>query len=78
MTTAIATRPRLATDRWLLWLLLTLPLVWMTWQYGTKTVYYGEYLHRVLTAFDPTAGYLHFVVLAAMILARPRGVRRSR
>jgi len=32
-------------DRWLLWLVLMLPLVWMTWQYGVETVYYGEYLH---------------------------------
>lgn len=45
MTTAIATQPRLATDRWLLWLVLMLPLAWMTWQYGTAAVYYGEYLH---------------------------------
>jgi len=39
------TRPALALDRWLLWLVLTLPLAWMTWQYGAETVYYGEYLH---------------------------------
>ena len=32
-------------DRWLLWLVLMLPLVWMTWQYSAETVYYGEYLH---------------------------------
>ena len=45
MTTAIATQSRLALDRWFLWLMLMLPLVWMTWQYGTETIYYGEYLH---------------------------------
>jgi sulfoxide reductase heme-binding subunit YedZ len=28
-----------------LWLVLMLPLVRMTWQYGAETVYYGEYLH---------------------------------
>lgn len=39
------TRPVLAMDRWSLWLVLMLPLAWMTWQYGTETVYYGEYLH---------------------------------
>ena len=32
-------------DRWLLWLVLLLPLAWMTWQYGMEAVYYGEYLH---------------------------------
>lgn len=32
-------------DRWLLWLVLILPLAWMTWRYGAETVYYGEYLH---------------------------------
>jgi len=42
---ATATRPRLALDRWFLWLVLMLPLAWMTWQYGAETVYYGEYLH---------------------------------
>ena len=45
MTTAIATQPRLALDRWLLWLVLTLPLAWMTWQYAAAAIYYGEYLH---------------------------------
>ena len=39
------TRSGLATDRWLLWLVLMLPLAWMTWQYGAERVYYGEYLH---------------------------------
>ncbi len=39
------TRPGLAMDRWLLWLVLMLPLAWMTWQYGGERVYYGEYLH---------------------------------
>jgi len=42
---ATPTRPRLALDRWFLWLVLMLPLAWMTWQYGAETVYYGEYLH---------------------------------
>ena len=42
---ATVTRPGLALDRWLLWLVLILPLVWMTWRYGAETVYYGEYLH---------------------------------
>jgi sulfoxide reductase heme-binding subunit YedZ len=42
---ATATRPALAMDRWLLWLVLMLPLAWMTWQYGAEIVYYGEYLH---------------------------------
>jgi len=35
---ATATRPRLALDRWFLWLVLMLPLAWMTWQYGAETV----------------------------------------
>ena len=39
------TRPALAPDRWLLWLVLMLPLALMTWRYGAETVYYGEYLH---------------------------------
>jgi sulfoxide reductase heme-binding subunit YedZ len=43
--TASVTRPELATDRWLLWVALTLPLAWMTWRYSAETVYYGEYLH---------------------------------
>jgi sulfoxide reductase heme-binding subunit YedZ len=43
--TTTATRPGLATDRWLLWVVLTLPLAWMTWQYSAEVVYYGEYLH---------------------------------
>lgn len=38
-------RPGLALDRWLLWLVLALPLLWMTWQYAAESVYYGEYLH---------------------------------
>jgi sulfoxide reductase heme-binding subunit YedZ len=42
---ATVTRPGLAPDRWLLWLVLMLPLAWMTWQYSAETVYYGEYLH---------------------------------
>jgi sulfoxide reductase heme-binding subunit YedZ len=42
---ATVTRPGLALDRWLLWLVLLLPLAWMTWQYGAETVFYGEYLH---------------------------------
>ena len=40
-----ATQPGLAMDRWLVWLVLMLPLVWMTWQYSNETIYYGEYLH---------------------------------
>jgi methionine sulfoxide reductase heme-binding subunit len=44
VATAIAAR-RLAADRWLLWLVLVLPLAWMTWQYGAEAIYYGEYLH---------------------------------
>ncbi len=32
-------------DRWLLWLVLTLPLASMTWRYAAATVYYGEFLH---------------------------------
>jgi sulfoxide reductase heme-binding subunit YedZ len=43
--TASVTRPEPATDRWLLWVVLMLPLAWMTWQYSAETVYYGEYLH---------------------------------
>ena len=39
------TRTSPAPDRWLLWLVLMLPLGWMTWQYVAETVYYGEYLH---------------------------------
>ncbi len=35
----------IAVDRWLLWLVLLLPLVWLTWRYRTETIYYGEYLH---------------------------------
>jgi len=42
---ATATRPALALDRWLLWLVLMLPLAWMTWRYAAESVYYGEYLH---------------------------------
>lgn len=42
---ATVTRPGLALDRWLLWLVLLLPLAWMTWQYGAEVVFYGEYLH---------------------------------
>lgn len=42
---ATVTRPGLALDRWLLWLVLMLPLAWMTWRYGAETVFYGEYLH---------------------------------
>ena len=32
-------------DRWVMWLVLMLPLAWMSWQYGKETIYYGEYLH---------------------------------
>ena len=42
---ATGTRPALAADRWLLWLVLMLPLAWMTWRYGAESIYYGEYLH---------------------------------
>ena len=28
-----------------MWVVLVLPLAWQTWQYGTDTIYYGEYLH---------------------------------
>ena len=39
------TRTGLVLDRWLLWLVLVLPLAWMTWRYAAETVFYGEYLH---------------------------------
>ena len=42
---ATVTRPALAPDRWLLWLVLMLPLAWMTWRYAAESVFYGEYLH---------------------------------
>lgn len=43
--TAVARGRKLAIDRWILWLVLALPLVLMTWRYAAETVYYGEYLH---------------------------------
>ena len=35
----------LAWDRWILWVVLVLPLAWQTWLYRSETIYYGEYLH---------------------------------
>lgn len=50
------------------------------WRSLHKSVYVAAvltYLHWVLTAFDPTTGYVHFAMLAILLLARlrrPRGV----
>lgn len=43
--TAVATRRKSSIARWLLWLVLALPLGVMTWRYAEASVYYGEYLH---------------------------------
>lgn len=49
------------------------------WRSLHKTVYVAAiltYLHWVLTAFDPTAGYLHGAVAVVLLLARLRRARR--
>ena len=48
------------------------------WRSLHKTVYVAAiltYLHWVLTAFDPTAGYLHGAIAVVLLLARLRGAR---
>ena len=50
------------------------------WRSLHKTVYVAAiltYLHWVLTAFDPTAGYVHGAVALVLLLARLRVARRS-
>ena len=50
------------------------------WRSLHKTVYVAAiltYLHWVLTAFDPTAGYVHGAVAVVLLLARLRVARRS-
>ena len=50
-----------------------------TWRRLHKTVYVAAiltYLHWVLTAFDPTVGYVHGAVAVVLLLARLRLARR--
>ena len=50
------------------------------WRRLHKTVYVAAVLtfaHWVLTAFDPTSGYIHAAVLVLLLLARLRGPRAS-
>jgi sulfoxide reductase heme-binding subunit YedZ len=50
------------------------------WRRLHQTVYVAAiltYLHWVLTAFDPTMGYVHGAVAAVLLLARLRRDRRS-
>jgi sulfoxide reductase heme-binding subunit YedZ len=50
------------------------------WRSLHKTVYVAAiltYLHWVLTAFDPTAGYVHGALAVVLLLARLRVARRS-
>jgi sulfoxide reductase heme-binding subunit YedZ len=52
-----------------------------TWRRLHAAVYAAAvltFLHWVLTAFDPTAGYVHFAVLAVLLLMRLFYRRRSR
>jgi sulfoxide reductase heme-binding subunit YedZ len=50
------------------------------WRSLHKTVYVAAiltYLHWVLTAFDPTVGYVHGALAVILLLARLRVARRS-
>jgi sulfoxide reductase heme-binding subunit YedZ len=51
-----------------------------TWRRLHKAVYAAAvltYLHWVLTAFDPTMGYVHGAAAVLLLLARLRGARRA-